>query len=330
MKLWKAILCVLIVSLLVSMAIPMAAAPKGGGGKPPKDEEPPADPAIAFYTTGGRDNDKIWVMNDDGSNQAVVFEMEDFSITGGVSWSPDGNSIAWTGFTYPPNVPGGWIFGVWRTDIEIVEGVPQGSNLQQLTSEEGDDEYLSCPAWSPLSDEIAYWVHRWEPTNEYKIEAVSATGGTPYDIYTAPEGWGLHMELAWSSDGTQLATSGGQISGGEGGILIIDRVTGTLTRTIPTGELSVTAIDWARQGSNKLAFHDSGGTGMIYTMDIDTETVVPVTKGGCPSWSPDNSMIVYQQPRPGKLKRSISIYEFSTGDITQLTNKGLRPDWRLF
>ncbi|MFX0065794.1 MAG: TolB family protein, partial [Candidatus Hermodarchaeota archaeon] len=176
----------------------------------------------------------------------------------------------------------------------------------------------------------AYMVHRWEPTHVYSIEAISATGGTPYTIYTAPEGYGLMISsgLAWSSDGTQLAVCGGEISAGYDGtsIMIIDRATGTVTDRLLTGQFHKGGLDWARQGMNKIAFHDSGGTGMFYTVDIDTETVVPVVGGSNPSWSPDNSMIVFMQ-RINRKKISISTYEFSTGTITQLTN-GLTPDWR--
>jgi Tol biopolymer transport system component len=328
MKLRKLLISLVIVSLLVSMVIPMASAPKPD--KPPGKpggEEPPADPAIAYRI----DDNIIKVMNADGSNQAVIVEMEDFSMSRGLSWSPDGNSIAWTGFSYVPNVPGGWIFGVWRVDVEIIDGVPQGTNLQQLTVEEGDDEFLSSVAWSPLGDEIAYMVHRWDTTHVYSIEAVSTTGGTPYVIYTAPEGEGLMISngLAWSSDGTQLAACGGEIPAGYDGasIMIIDRASGTVTDRLLTGQYHKGGLNWARQGVNEILFHDSGGTGMIYTVDIDTENVVPVVEGSNPSWSPDNYMIVYMQ-RINRKKISISTYEFSTGTIIQLANNGVTPDWR--
>ncbi len=320
MKLWKAILCVLIVSLLVSMAIPVVSAPKppGGGGKPPKDE-PPADPAIAyFFQTSGPNPDRLMVMNDDGSNQAVIYE-EYFSPIS-ISWSPDGKSIAWSAWI-------GWTTGVWRIDVEVIDGVPQGSDLTHLVSSDDVGGYIGGAAWSPLGGEIAYRVQTI--TDTYRIDAVPATGGNPYNIYTAPEGYGLTNGVAWSSDGTRLAAVGGEISAGYEGmsIIIIDRATGTVTHTLLTGQFHFASLDWARQGSNKLAFHDSGGSGMIYTVDIDSGTAVPVVEGIWPSWSPDNSKIVYRQL--GR-KPKISTYEFSTGDITQLTNGRAPVDWRRF
>ncbi|MEE9505683.1 MAG: hypothetical protein V3V98_00870 [Thermoplasmata archaeon] len=324
---------VLVAMLLTSFPLVSAAPPDKCEPWPEcKDsgEEPPADPAIAFVRrekVRGDTIDKIMVMNADGSNQAVIYYEEYFSMTCNPSWSPDGNSITWCGYTYVPNVPG-WNFGVWRIDVEIVDGVPQGTNLQQLVSE-SDEGFLSSIAWSPLGNEIAYTVHLYDP-GMYKIDAVPATGGTPYNIYTAPEGHAIdiHGGLAWSSDGTRLATLGGEIAGGSEGtsIMIIDRTTGTVTHRLLTGQFHFGGLDWTRQGSNEIAFHADG---VIYTVDIDSGTAVPVVEGSGPSWSPDNSKIVYKQPASKPNTQNLGTYEFSTGNINTLA-KGNQPDWRRF
>jgi len=313
----------------VLMSFPFVSAPPPDKCEPwpeCKDggEEPPADPAIAFIQKVKKGGEKIMVMNADGSNQAVISQEENLRIVGSPSWSPDGNSIAWCGYTYIPDVPG-QDYGVWRIDIEIVDGVPQGSNLQQLVSESEEGSFYRA-AWSPLGNEIAYFVRLYDP-NAFKIDAVPAAGGTPYNIYTAPEGQGLDLGLTWSSDGTRLAIEGGEIAAGVEGmsVMIIERATGVVMQTLLTG-LDVAELDWARQGSDILAFHKDG---MIYTVDIDTETVVPITEGCCASWSPDNSKMVYKQPASKPNTKNISIYEFSTGNINGLAH-GTRPDWRRF
>jgi Tol biopolymer transport system component len=333
---WRRVSSIGLVVVLMAtllMSFPLVSAPPPDKCEPwpeCKDggEEPPADPAIAFVgkqKVRGDTIDVVMVMNVDGSNQAVIYQEEYFSLTCGPSWSPDGNSIAWCGYTYIPNVPG-WNFGVWRIDVVIVNGVPQGTNLQQLV-DEGDGRYFSSIAWSPLGNEIAYTVHLYDP-GMYKIDAVQATGGTPYSIYTAPEGHAIdiHAGLAWSSDGAQLATCGGEIPAGNEGksIMIVDRATGTVAHRLLTGQFPFGGLDWARQGSNTLAFHANGA---IYTVDIDSGTAVPVVEGSGPSWSPDNSEIAYRQLLGKPNAVDLSIYEFGTGDITPLA-KGNQPDWR--
>lgn len=337
-EVWRKVSSIgLVVVLLATllMSLPFVSAPPPDKCEPwpeCKDggEEPPADPSIAFLQKVKKGGEKIMVMNADGSNQAVIYYEEYFSMTSDPSWSPDGNSIAWCGYTYIPNVPGA-DFGVWRIDVEIVDGVPQGTNLQQLVSE-SDEGFFSSTAWSPLGDEIAYAVRIYDPTVD-KIDAVQATGGNPYNIYTAPEGHAIDVSsgLTWSSDGTRLAFEGGEVSAGDEGrsIMIIERETGTVTHRLLMGQFDVAGLDWARQGSNKLAFHEVGGSRMIYTVDIDSGTADPVVEGGGPSWSPDNSKIAYLHLGKRPNTHNIGIYEFSTGNITLLA-KGNQPDWRRF
>lgn len=285
-------------------------------------EEPPADPAIAFYvqTAQARHPNRIVVMNADGSNQAVIYE-EFFSLNG-LSWSPDGSSLAWSGrLDTGPFLE----YGIWRIDIQIVNGVPQGTNLRQLVSLNEGDGFFGYAAWSPLGDEIAYFVHLYDP-HAYRIDAVPAAGGAPYGIYTAPEGHALDHGVTWSSDGTRLAIEGGEIAAGVEGksMMIIERATGMVLQELLTG-LDIALFEWARQGSDVLAFHKDS---MVYTVDIDTETVVPITEGCCASWSPDNSKIVYLQPGNRPDRRMISVCDLDTGEITQLTRGGARLDWR--
>ncbi len=316
MKLWKAILCVLIVSLLVSMAIPMAYAKKPP--KPPPDD-PPADPAIAiFKPTSGPNENQIVVMNDDGTNQAMIYQ--EYFNCWGISWSPDATSLAWCGYTYVPNVPESRIDGVWRIDVTVVDGVPQGSNLQLLVN----GFFFRGPAWSPLGDEIAFAEVPDGPGQD-ELCVVPADGGPTQVIYTSPSGCTMIKSPTWNSAGTHMAFAEVEESTGDRYMKVIEKTTGMTTHTLLKGQFYIEWVDWARQGSNTLAFYDAG---TIYTVDIEIGTATSVLEGGIlPSWSPDNSKIVYQ--KTGR-KPKICSFEFSTGDITTLTNDGSLPDWRRF
>lgn len=323
---------VLVLMATIFVSFPVVSAPPDKCEPWPecKDgEEPQADPEIVFYvqTPQARHPNRIMVMNADGSNQAVIYE--EFFVLNGLSWSPDGSSLAWSGHleTGPT-----WEYGIWRIDVEIADGEPQGTNLLQLVSH-ADCEICFSAAWSPLGDEIAYVIHTYDgEIDEFGINAIPATGGTPYNIHTAPDGYGLTHGLAWSSDGTQLAAIGGELPAGYDGmgIEIIDRETGTVTHRLLTGQFRFQGLDWARQSSNTVLFHDSGGSGLIYTVDIDSGTANPVVEGCCASWSPDNSKVVYLQPGNRPDRRIISIYDLSTEEITELRQGGSRPDWRRF
>jgi Tol biopolymer transport system component len=302
--------------MLVSVALPTASAKKPP--KPPP-EEPPADPAIAFFkqTSGPKEN-QIVVMNDDGTNQAVIYE--EYFRCWGTSWSPDAKSLAWSGYIYVPNVPGA-NYGVWRIDVDVVDGEPQGSNLQQLAS----GFFFRKPTWSPLGDKIAFPEVPDGPGQD-ELRVVPATGGESQTIYTSPTGFTMINSPTWNSAGTHIAFIERDTSNGHFWIKVVDTQSGLTTHEFDMADYYIERVDWARQGSNILAFYDASPA-MIFTMDIDTETIEPVTNGIAPSWSPDNSGIVFQEA--GR-KPKISIYEFSTGEITGLTSSGTLPDWRRF
>ncbi len=305
---WRKLCATGLVSVIVAamlMSVPMVVA------KGPKPPPVPADPAIAFFLqTSGPKPNKLMVMNADGSNQAAVYEA--YFICHGISWSPDGKSLAWSGIAYIPNVPSD-DYGVWRLDIDVVDGKPQGSNLQRLVT---STDFLTGAAWSPLGDEIAFAV--WTiPRTQDEIQVVPANGGPTESIYVSPS-YFMTEYPTWSSDGTRIAFIEEHTW-----IKVIERETKVITHAFDMGE-DVTGLDWARQGSNIIAYQQGP---RIYTLDIDSGTSVPIVGGAIPSWSPDNSKFVYLQLGA---KTRISIYELSTGDITPLTNGGTRPDWRRF
>jgi Tol biopolymer transport system component len=293
--------------------------PEQPPGKPPK-EEPPADPAIAF-------DDGYWgslkVMNEDGSNQATIIEEDIFDVWGKLSWSPDGGAIAWAGQMC------GYGWGVWRIDVDVVDGVPQGSNLQQLVDESDCGRLAWCAAWSPLGDEIAFAVAE-AASNNWFIKVVPAEGGPVEIIYESHEMAINLWSLTWSSDGTRIAfvaTDGPEDPDPprETYIAIIERETGTVT-TLLKGEFQHVWIEWARGLDILLVSIESPAPTRIYTVDINNPTLVEIVEGEYPCWSPDNTKFVYYTHE--RKKTITAVYDLETGEIDKILNEGSRPDWR--
>lgn len=325
MKLRKAFLSLVTVSLLltVSLSIPMSpilvsAAPpggcqpwpecKGGGG-----EEPPADPAIAFIASTGPNN-HIVVMNADGSNQATVLS---YNYIKQITMSPDGSAVA----TQVSVRRGDQYFhDLWRIDISIVDGEPQGSEPIELVQDIGH-----CPAWSPQGDVIAFIR---SPGNNNQILTVPADGGDVEAIYTAPDGYRVHYPT-WNSDGSKMAFTQG--SGGQGSLIILDLSDGSTTSiNMPEENNGIGFLDWART-KDVLAFRyvSLSGISYVYTLDLTETSPTPqmLLEDGdpdSPSWSPDDTQLVFE--RTYKNARRVSIYDFSTGEIEDLA-KGRFPDW---
>jgi Tol biopolymer transport system component len=310
---------VLVAALL--MSFPLVSAPPPDKCEPwpeCKDggEEPPADPAIAY-----RIGYSIWVMNADGSNQAVVLdeaEYPGFRVFGQLSWSPDGASLAFGGRT-----DGTW--GLFILDITVVDGVPQGGGFRQIVS---DEDCNSCyhPAWSPTGDEIA--VER-NPNfvGPRTIFVVSPEGGPVETIYSLPYGVGALRSATWNSDGTRLAFWEHAYS--VYSIKILERASGIVTHVLVEGQFTAPGdLDWARQGVDTLAFaHEAESPTRTYTVDIDTGEVTSLVDGSTPSWSPDNSKLALMTMK-GQRQHHISSYDIASGELTQLARGGSGPDWK--
>jgi Tol biopolymer transport system component len=297
---------------------------KGGGGKPPKDPPPPADPAIA-YTNG----DELMVMNADGSNQTEVYSSSDMA--GHPTWSPDGTSIA-----FLIDVSGTLDRELWRIDVTFVDSVPQGSNAYMLS----DKSYWN-PAWSPAGDVIAFPKRIYDPSvgndTPREIRTIPAAGGVETTLYTAPEGHRV-LNPTWKSDAAQIAFREQDTNTSEYFIKVYDFNTSTTTTVFGPVDYTIISLDWART-KYVFAFNtheiDPSGLSAIYTLDLTEATPTPqFVIGGesrAPSWSPDDSKLVFGKPdrvRNGRVSGwKVTTYEFTSGDTEKLAG-GLVPDWR--
>ena len=304
MRLWKTILCVLIVCLLLSVTIPMVTAgkpDKPGGGKPPKDE-PPADPAIAVVTPYHAAGNELWVMNADGSNKANVYSGDRVRDP---SWSPDGGSIAFKDWSE-----------LWRVDVTVVDGEPQGSNPTFLL-----DNILDGPEWSPGGSYSGYILFTRFPESGYarSLEVIPATGGDPQTLYTDTEGTVWHP--VWSPDGDSIAFVKSVDGVYSLGILDVE-TSGTSFIDIPTLPI---CLDWARQRTQ-----DEIAYGIKYkernkwiyelnTLDTSTGNIKFLFKGSNPTWSPDDRLLFEGG--------GLAVHDFDTGETEKINKWGWFPDW---
>jgi Tol biopolymer transport system component len=265
-------------------------------------------------------------MNEDGSNQATIIDEDEFYVWSKLSWSPQGDALAWAGY----DLSGDW--GVWRIDVDVINGVPQGSNLQQLVSHEPGADYAWYAAWSPLGDEIAYVVGD-DTSNNWWIRVVPAEGGPIETIYESYEMAINLKSLTWSSDGTRIAFvategPGDPVPPRDDYIAILERATGTVTHTLLKGQFEYLWIEWARGLDTLIMSAEVPSPTRIYTVDIDDPTPVVVLDedGTVPCWSPDNTKFVYRIT--DRRKPAIGIYDLTTGEIDRLVNADGIPDWR--
>ena len=307
-----------------------------------------ANPAIAYIGNILKPGlTELRVMNGDGSNQTTITQA-DYS----PSWSPDGKSIAFD----RGNRTGNFINGdeIWRVDVAVVNGKPTGSNERLLVPYAVCNVYCNYPAWSPLGNEIAFQA--WTASGLVAIMVVPATGGTPTTLITAPDAQTRYGAFAWRSDGSQLAVATKVCTPdcvnhrSTDSIQIVDRATGTVVNTLLQGQIywNGWSISWAR-GRDTLAFtaelFDASGIPIypphIYTVDIPSGSPILVTNGGqfgakTPSWSPDNSKLVYiylgtYQGKTADFAGPVNTITLATGATATLAPPYTEwPDWRRF
>jgi Tol biopolymer transport system component len=290
---------------------------KKGGKKPP-----PADPAIAY-----RSYNRVKVMNADGSNQATVHEASTSAAIYSVSWSGDGGHISFVeedSYLPEPNSI------LCRIDVEVVDGVPVGSGRTVLVS----DVEVWTARWSPDSDRIAFIAQRSPTDAETRdVRMIAATGGTPQILYTPPIGRWIGS-ITWSPESNRIAFTECDDSIRVTWICVLDLLTNSTTKIeVPRSEnhVFVEGIAWAKTQDvfaycevvQKTSYKGKKAVGTywartIHFLDLATGETSEVTGGRTPSWSPDDSQLVWS---------GITKFDIATSEKSDLGD-GNGPDWR--
>lgn len=302
-----------ICALLGLAALSFAGKPGGGGGPPP-------DPAIAYVENGD-----LRVMNADGSNKTTI--VAGAGILAQPSWSPDGTRIAfqqnglyvvdrdgtdltlllsgtaaypaWSPAAAPDgkqkiafNRPGASSNEIWLVNTD-------GTGLQNLTATPDRTEIYAT--WSPDADRIAVSYQDLE-TQPDGTRAITARGLLVYHL------------VAGTSDPIEIASTDVVLTGGPGAVL-------------------PGLTDWERTG-DRIAYASGGNLFVLDLASPSTPQQLTSTSDlteASPSWSPDDSRIVFERYGSGSAAKQSGIYVMNAdgSGVTSLGAKyGTTPDRR--
>ncbi len=243
---------------------------------------------IAFYSDrDDNDNDEIYVMDADGTNQTnITNNPANYSAP---AWSPDGGKIAF----------------VRHDNIYVMDA--DGSN-QTMLAGIGKNEY---PAWSPDGSKIAFRSNR---DGDLEIYVMDADGTNQTNITNNPAN---ESDPAWSPDGGKIAFVR------HDNIYVMDADGSNLTR-LTTSYKDDGYPAWSPAGS-KIAFNSNrdGRKYDIFAMDADGNNQINITKcrkssDSYPAWSPDGSKIAFRSDRDGDLE--IYVMNADGSNQTNITN----------
>jgi Tol biopolymer transport system component len=203
-------------------------------------------------------------------------------------------------------------------DFEIFTMNPDGTGLQQLTSNAASD---LDPAWSADGKQIAFesdrdgsfgiYVMKADGSGQTQLTSLSPDPSTPQYSWDRP---------AWSPDGTKIAFA-------SGGDIYVINIDGSGLKNLTNSPGSEYGPSWSPDGT-KIAF----ASGIdIYVMDAGGSEPTNLTGGGTDcwasvstDWSPDGSKIAFQCNISDS--EQIWVMNADGSDISQLTF-GELPSW---
>lgn len=213
----------------------------------------------------------------DGSERRLV-RLSPTATVDAVAWAPDGKRIAYSD-DGGPNVDGGRIWVMNR----------DGSDRRRIMSLW---DPVTSLAWSPHEPTLAYTQMS---TSGISLVNSDGTGrrtlvGTDADAADSPN---------WSPNGGRVFFDAeiGDAVEGYASYLAVVNADGSGRRLL--SRLRTTGFDltWSPNGE-QIAFwryrsHSDSSPSEVYTMNSDGSGVRKITRGDCPSWSPDSKRIVF-------------------------------------
>ena len=233
----------------------------------------PNGPTIAVASLG--DGGTLWLMDKDGEQQRAIHDIEGDPVVLGLSWSPDGNKIAFFS-EKKKNV---------ESDVYVVDA--DGKGLRNLTDRQGFDGW---PTWHPSGQRLAFTSDRDGNLEIYTMSAQGVVGGNLTND-AVPD-----QMPAWSPDGRKIAfaTKRGKTLGD---IWVMDPSGGNLQKL--TDHRGQDIEPRFSLDSNKIAWTTRRfGEGVIMAMDADGQNKLqispnPENEKRDPAFSPNGKEIIY-------------------------------------
>jgi Tol biopolymer transport system component len=137
---------------------------------------------------------------------------------------------------------------------------------------------------------------------------------------------------SWNPDGTQLAFVETFLHGSNYAnqcyIKVLDRATCTVrTVAIAAPNVWINKPDWARHTDALAYFAFEGNTSKIYTLNLVTGTQKYIVTGYYPSWSPDDTKLVYNY---GGYVRTVNVATKVTKVLAADNGLQAQANWRRF
>jgi Tol biopolymer transport system component len=208
--------------------------------------------------------DGLWLVPLDGTAPSKVVDVSGGPFITGVSWSPAGDAVAYTRFSFEP---GGSVGGA---DLHLAD---LGGNDRVLVARDDPDTLLGSPAWLPDGSGLLFDVARVLPSGgaARQIERVAADGSGREVLVVG--GWAPNV----SADGRWLA----YLREGAEGVAMHrrDLTTGSDAVALPGGAVTGMVTPALSPDGTLIVFGAAGGPGLTPSMER------------CPSFAPQARLL---------------------------------------
>jgi hypothetical protein len=284
--------------------------------KSPPPPPPPYNPQV-LYTVGskGGSTATITVSNADGTDVVSLYTSKNITGLNDVKFSTTANQIVFSE----------------QNDIKVLTYAvsPQNGVTTTSVSTLASEPYTVLHVdVSPDGSELLFVEHTADP-NQYAVYVMSMSGGGRTQISLMP---GIYPDAVWAYSNSSIAViQGAPVEAGFGvqTIQVIDLTNNGITTVFNsmTNQLYQVSRLESAHTSDTLLFYatPTGSNTGVYTVDIGgMHTVTPIVAGWSPSFSSDDSMILFRGNATGDL------FTLNSANVqTQITSRVVlgRPDF---